>query len=303
MATFRYATKRLLGPTLTHRLADLKQSAQRWLAGLPGHSTSIEENPWCSPNTFGFIEAACARAAPAFIHEYGAGASTICHLKRLLRCGGTLVSVEHDEAWANRVRVAAKGALQVRDTAPLGVSGAVGDFDWHSRALNGTEVRFVLKVRTPRSRSADPDGTAEEFADYVATLDQPADVVVVDGRARKACIRYVLDNRLLRPGGALALFEAGRGVDGWLDAPALTGTSNYQPEVERMIRLGAKLIDGTGYDTWPGQTHRRSFGSLSRHYPMELCLLQLPEGAELGSIEASGTTTHKPPATIARIAP
>ena len=298
MHRIRYAAKRLLGPTLANRIGTWKHELHARVAHAIRGTTAADTLPWCSPNTFGLVVAAYRHLPLPSIHEYGSGASTLCHLRELLQIGGTLTAVEHDSAWAERVRVAAlamltrprcrEGASTAGDeVTTVGGGGSVDDVEYRAQAANGAEARFALKVRPPSVRSTDPDGTAEEFRQYVLALDRPADMVIVDGRARKACIRHVLDNELLRPGGAIALFEAGRGVEGWLDAPALKGTSNYQPEVERMMALGAQIIDGTGYDSWPGQSMRRSFGSLSKHYPLELCLLRLPDGMGIAASMAA----------------
>jgi hypothetical protein len=288
--SLRYATRRFLGPALTNRLGNLKHFLQRSILGSYEDATLRTSLPWCSPNTFDLIVAAYRRTPSPYVHEYGSGASTLWHLKVLLTTGGTLVSVEHDAKWALRVSDAAKEILPnpfpinahtVRNGRQPGSPRSGSEIEFCTRATNGVELRFALKVRPPDGRRLDPDGTADEFRDYVFSLDRPADIVIVDGRARKACVRHVLDNQLLRSGGSLALFEAGRGAEGWLDAPALQGTSNYQPEVERMLNLGGILVDGTGYDSWPGQLKRRSFGSLSMRYPSELCLLQLPDGKDV----------------------
>ncbi len=85
-------------------------------------------------------------------------------------------------------------------------------------------------------------------------------MVIVDGRARKACIACIeraLDTNYLRPGGLLALFDAGRGQEGWLGYPTKTGTSDYQPVVQRILDLGGELIDGYGTDRCPRQKRRR----------------------------------------------
>jgi len=298
MNRFRYAAKRILGPALTHRIATWKQAIQRQAARSTARAAASDPIPWCSPNTFSEIVASYRRVPSPYVHEYGAGESTLWHLRELVSAGGTLIAVEHDSEWAEYVRTAAfeilqrpphrTGAATAGNVATTVVhNGSVADVEYLARAANGAEVRFALRVRPPILRSTTGDGTADEFHEYIHSLDRPADMVIIDGRARKACIRHVLDKELLRPGGAIALFEAGRGVEGWLDAPALKGTSNYQPEVQRLMTLGAHMIDGTGYDTWPAQLGRRTFGSLSKHYPLELCLLQLPEGMGIGATRAS----------------
>jgi hypothetical protein len=101
----------------------------------------------------------------------------------------------------------------------------------------------------------------------------PRDVVIVDGKVRKACVNRVLDTDFLKSDGMLALFEAWRGMDGWMGRPALTGPSNYQLEVQRMLALGGELVDGIGLDRWPDLRHRRTMESTAYSYPAEACFL------------------------------
>ena len=96
---------------------------------------------------------------------------------------------------------------------------------------------------------------------------------MIDGRARKECVHHVLRSALLKNGGLVALFEAGRGIDGWMNSPALTGSYDYQPEVREMIAAGGEIVDGDGLDRWPTLNTRRTFSPAAFHYPTEACFL------------------------------
>lgn len=224
------------------------------------------------------------RPAPV-VFEYGTGASTLHHILNILNKGGTYIGVEHKPDWYFHVlhaviRYGVRNGLTIKasgQTTPMPVEFPANAYDviFH---LSGSDIpgcTVKLNLRPPYKRTQDTDGTLLEFREYVHAINEPCDVVIVDGRARKACINYVLDSDFLKPTGLLVLFEAGRGGEGWLDSPALPGTLNYQPEVQRMLRLGGELVDGCGLDRWPGLTKRRTPTSNAYLYPLEACFLRL----------------------------
>jgi hypothetical protein len=247
--------------------------------------------PWSSPNVWQRVVDFYLERSASAIFEYGTGVSSLHHIRNLARKGGRYIAVEHKPEWYVEVLSAvvrqatshywavevSGGSVPIPDDFPV----AAYDTVLH---LSGNDIAgctVTLKLRTPYNRTDDADGTLEEFREYVYALTEPCDVVIVDGRARKASINYALDNDMVKPGGLLVLFEAGRGVEGWLDWPALQGTSDYQPEVQRMLELGGELVDGCGLDRWHGLKRRRSPTSAALHYPMEACFLCNPtEGRE-----------------------
>lgn len=115
-------------------------------------------------------------------------------------------------------------------------------------------------------------GTHDEFRSYVEAPKGQFDLVVVDGRARKACVRHVLQHGLLSAHGLLVLYEAGRGHPDWPVRSQLTGTWDYQPEVAEMLRRGGALIEGSGVDRWSAWTRPGPpTAHFSERYPMEAC--------------------------------
>jgi predicted O-methyltransferase YrrM len=115
--------------------------------------------------------------ADARVFEWGAGASTVWLGAR----AASVVSVEHDAVWSQRIA----GSLPANAT---------------------------LVLREPRPSDAPVVGSAKagfaglDFADYVAALDDAEgdfDLVVVDGRAREACLARAVDR--LRPGGLVVV--------------------------------------------------------------------------------------------------
>lgn len=235
----------------------------------------IGQPPWTSPNVWNMIVDTYSDKTYSEIYEYGLGSSTIWHLRNLFRQGGKYSGVEHDESWYWEV-VKAVLMLASNESPSVcfeGTASAKGyDANIKMLASSGNECAVHLIFRPPQNRGNDADGTVAEFRYYIEAINQPCDVVIVDGRSRKACVNYVLDNHYLKLNGLLALFEAGRGSDGWLGYPASSGTSDYQPEVERMLKLGGVIVDGVGVDRWPG-LKRRSSLSTAYSYPLEACIL------------------------------
>jgi hypothetical protein len=125
----------------------------------------------------------------AQIVEYGSGASTRYWLQR----GAHLISIEHDPHWYARVRRTIS-------------SNALLDY------------RLVPPVPAPPADPADPAAYASaalpgySFQHYVQQIDPlpdaSLDLVLVDGRARSACVAHAIPK--LRPGGLLILDNADR---------------------------------------------------------------------------------------------
>ena len=108
------------------------------------------------------------RSAPARVFEYGAGASTVW----LARRSGEVVSVEHDVAFADRMHDL---------LAPLSNVTLL--------------VRPPVASPAPEVPSHKEGFAGQDFAAYVAAIDEVAgafDLVVIDGRAREACLLRAL---------------------------------------------------------------------------------------------------------------
>jgi predicted O-methyltransferase YrrM len=118
------------------------------------------------------------------IFEFGSGASTIFFARRCKE----VYSVEHDNAWAERVKIAL-----------------------HSMGLSNFTVQHIPPVsRLPNHqsyRSQFPGYEGYDFQDYVRSIDQHADgsldLVLVDGRCRDVSLKHAISK--VRPGGVLIL--------------------------------------------------------------------------------------------------
>lgn len=125
-----------------------------------------------------------AREGRARAFEYGPGASSFWLARR---CAAVRF-VEHDGEWWQRLHplLAAWPNLQGRLVPPVPVAGA------------------------PRAGSGRAGWRGLDFTDYVAAIaeDGPFDLVLVDGRARAACLAAALAH--LRPDGLIVLDDSGR---------------------------------------------------------------------------------------------
>lgn len=147
-------------------------------------------SPWLTFSAIQFLERYLRPNMAVF--EYGAGGSTLFLARRV----GRLYSVEHDQAFADAVR----GRL---------------------RNQRGAEARMEVVVPTPVApgrlshavaRSAHPGYEHLDFSEYVRRIraheDRSLDVVLVDGRARVACLREA--QAKVKPSGILVLDNAER---------------------------------------------------------------------------------------------
>ena len=217
--------------------------------------------PFTSENTWQLLGSHCrSLGRQPVLLEYGSGASTYHHLQTLAACGGgRLVSVEHDLDWyLKMVRSLHRAFTPVvhGETLELMLSGVPLSLDYLHRPGTGQTGC----------------GTLEEFESYVRAPVGKFDLVVVDGRARKACVQQVLTRGLLSDRGLLVLYEAGRGHESWPVPSQRSGTWDYQPEVSEMLARGGRIVDGSGVDKWSGWTRPGPpTAHFSERYPMEAC--------------------------------
>lgn len=131
--------------------------------------------PWWTFDAAALVDAFLVGRRTARVFEWGSGASTVW----LARRAAWVVAVEHDEQWAARVRslldqhpVGLRASVDVRTVVPGPATGAPGEV-----------------------RSVKPGATGADFQRYVAVIDEVGgafDLIVVDGRARAACLARAL---------------------------------------------------------------------------------------------------------------
>ena len=141
--------------------------------------------PWW---TFRAIDAVerwiAARNGDVRVFEYGSGASTVWLARRAAR----VVSVEHDVGFA-------------KIAAPM-------------LALPNVELRVIEPVRggaasrAPSGRNGYEDADFSAYVDSIADAAAPYDLVIIDGRARVACLERAWD--CLGAGGLLVFDNSNR---------------------------------------------------------------------------------------------
>ncbi|MDB5103907.1 MAG: Radical domain protein [Fibrobacteres bacterium] len=137
--------------------------------------------PWMKYREIRIMEELLTALKPLRALEWGAGYGT-SHFSRLLPPGGEWTAIEHDAQWADRIR------------------GEVPE---------NVTIHAVPPEKDPWS-PGNGDGTYGDFREYV---EYPArlgefDFILVDGRAREACLRQA--RYLLAEGGVVVLHDANR---------------------------------------------------------------------------------------------
>jgi hypothetical protein len=184
-----HAVRRALAAVGLLRILDRRAETSRtalwvrsWLAIYDLDDLAALGVPWWTFDAIDEVERFLAAHPRARTFEWGSGVSTLW----LAAHGAQVTSVEHDRAWAERMLplLPASVTLHVVEPAPAG-PGAV--------------------------RSGKAGFAGLDFASYVAAVDAvpgDLDLVVIDGRAREACLDRVLDR--LAPGGLIVFDDTER---------------------------------------------------------------------------------------------
>ncbi|WP_147212943.1 class I SAM-dependent methyltransferase, partial [Nocardioides szechwanensis] len=152
-----------------------------WLAIYDLDDLVALDAPWWTFEAADAVEHFLAGRRGARVFEWGSGASTVW----LSRRGAVVHSVEHDAAWAELMADVLPPSATLR-LVPAVLAGHPGT--------------------PPGARSAKPGFEELDFAAYVAAIDDvpgPLDLVVIDGRARSACLDRAIGR--LAPGGLIVL--------------------------------------------------------------------------------------------------
>lgn len=154
---------------------------------MPGHSPLEDEIPWVTFRAIDWLESFLQPTMDVF--EYGAGGSTLYLTKRVHR----VISVEHDEGFSSLVQ----GILSQRN---IGNCQLVLH---KSEPCEDGTIAFASHQIKYRGLC---------FEAYVKAIDiypdRSFDLVMVDGRARTACMQQALAK--VKPGGALLLDNSDR---------------------------------------------------------------------------------------------
>lgn len=157
------------------------QAVDRLFGRTPG---SRWHRPWMKRRETALITALLRAISPLRCLEWGSGHSTL-YFPRFMAAGGTWLSIEHDRAWNETIR------------------GRLRD--------HRVKLVCVAPDRAPWGGPRD-DGTYESFRSYVdyPVGHGPFDFVLVDGRARPACVERAAS--LLSPRGVVVLHDAHREI-------------------------------------------------------------------------------------------
>ncbi len=138
--------------------------------------------PWWTFDSADRVDAWLGEHPGARVFEWGSGASTLWLAAR----AASVHSVEHHAGWADVI------APRLPDNVTLRVVEAP-------------------RAAAPVVPSAKPGHDGMDFADYVAAIDAVPgefDVVVIDGRAREACLARAVER--LAPGGLIVFDNVDR---------------------------------------------------------------------------------------------
>lgn len=143
--------------------------------------------PWMKYREIRVIEDLLIALQPKRCLEWGVGFGTL-HFPKLLPDDGEWIAVEHDEEWAGKI---------VRMQLPSQVK------------LHHVPPDQVVPDE-PRWADSAGDGDYQKFRNYVEFPAQYGefDFILVDGRAREACIQEA--HSLLSPRGVLVVHDANR---------------------------------------------------------------------------------------------
>jgi hypothetical protein len=168
---------------------DRDRRFRHWLTSLTRVHDSLAiaelDVPWWTYRAIDVVEAWMQGRHQVRVFEYGSGASTLWLAAR----ADEVISVEHHRGFAD-------------------VIGPV--LAEHPRI----DFRPVEPTRSARPRigSAKPGNAGLDFTDYVHAIDDAPgefEVIVIDGRAREACLRHVPDR--LAPDGLIVFDNTRRG--------------------------------------------------------------------------------------------
>lgn len=175
--------------TATHAICTSQVMRQLWFAGLRSVPGIAVRRPWMKAREIDLLAEVIRRAAPNNCLEWGSGYSTL-YFPSLLPSEGRWHAVEHDRPWAEQI-----ASLNRRPNVA---------------------VHYVPPERDTWT-DAHGDGAPEDltrYLDFPSALG-PFDLILVDGRARVACLKKAAG--LLSERGVVILHDANRRYyeEGW----------------------------------------------------------------------------------------
>lgn len=201
-----------------------------WLRSLPAiydlDGLVALDLPWWTLDATERVATFLEGRPEAQVFEWGSGASTLWLAKR----AAGVVSIEHDPEWAQSMRRRVPGNVELRTVAP----------------------RSDLAAEPVLSHKAGfEDLDFREYVHSITTTSQIYDLIVIDGRAREACLPLAIDR--LHPDGLIVFDNVDR--------------RRYREAIEReQGRLNARITRGLTpslpYPTRTALLSRRSVGPI-----------------------------------------
>ncbi len=184
--------------------------------------------PWMKYREIDLIGEILQTLRPQRCLEWGAGYSTTYFPSRLGN-HGTWLSIEHDEEWAKVVRGINK--------------------------RNSVTIEYVAPDNIRWGESSQ-DGTFKDFRNYIEfpASSGPFDFILVDGRARSACLQFAKE--ILNKRGVVILHDANRLSyrEAWGSYPFQEVFTDYRSSVGG-VWVGSNSADlGTFFDV---EAHRK----------------------------------------------
>ena len=167
---------------------------------------------WMDLKEVEVIEELIRRLEPQKCLEWGAGYSTM-YFSGLLGEGASWMSIEHDEKWAEAINDKLRKRPVFRERSGMVLS----EYRWRldmMRVLSRRNGPDVNVVHVPADRfpwtDKDSDGSYQDLRQYVDYPGRlaPFDLVLVDGRARRDCLRKAFE--FVSERGVVLLHDAKR---------------------------------------------------------------------------------------------
>jgi len=140
----------------------------------PAEWVGTNQEPWIARGAIPYIYRHLRALQRPRILEYGAGSSTPWFINA---CGGRVVSIEHHRGWMLKLD---------------------NKLSQHPKLMRRWSGRLVPNESTGKHRGSDGK-YYDKYVNYVRELGFRYDAILIDGRARAACIRAALP--YLRHGG------------------------------------------------------------------------------------------------------
>jgi hypothetical protein len=142
--------------------------------------------PWWTYAAIDRVGSFLAAHPEARVFEWGSGASTVWLAKR----AGSVITVEHDEAWHDAVRARIAGLSNVEALIVPAKPAAPGNSEYGSTKPGCHTLSF------------------ERYVKAIDDVDGGFDLVVIDCRSRNACLQVAASR--LAPAGMIVFDNSGR---------------------------------------------------------------------------------------------